>query len=332
MTNKIDTVLKAITNQIVGTLPSDTIKNPKLETHPVSFAQPDLSLDEEFKDLHLNLPVIEVLAYASIYSAILDKYVESLELGRNGSAFVQGEVPEKIGDPELFTLPWSETPLLVGRGFLATASVVIDCRMAKIAVGKWITRSIFRVKGINLGAKHPYYARKDFLDRHLPGEWEISKDVEHNPFKDTLVFRRMVEFPGAIPINLKCNMWESEDLVENKIDWNKPPKNGDVAWHVNIRIIDPDEEEFTKTLQSIPTTRKLSERENPKEIINLDHFYDTWHLDDLHVTWAHLEKKRMRLRNNTKILEDISLQTLEMASEALHHAVAAYQATASQDF
>ncbi|GJV05651.1 MAK10-like protein [Tanacetum coccineum] len=32
------------------------------------------------------------------------------------------------------------TPLLVGRGFLATANVVIDCRMAKIAVGEGITR------------------------------------------------------------------------------------------------------------------------------------------------------------------------------------------------
>ncbi|GKE31014.1 hypothetical protein Tco_1450336 [Tanacetum coccineum] len=36
MTNKIDTVLKAITDRIAGTLPSDTVKNPKLGTHPVS--------------------------------------------------------------------------------------------------------------------------------------------------------------------------------------------------------------------------------------------------------------------------------------------------------
>ncbi|GKC42809.1 hypothetical protein Tco_1060531 [Tanacetum coccineum] len=35
MTNKIDIVLKAITDQITGTLPSDTVKNPKLRTHPV---------------------------------------------------------------------------------------------------------------------------------------------------------------------------------------------------------------------------------------------------------------------------------------------------------
>ncbi|GJR76808.1 hypothetical protein Tco_0089173 [Tanacetum coccineum] len=39
MTNKIDTVLKAITDQIAGTLPSDTVKNPKLGTHPVSSAR-----------------------------------------------------------------------------------------------------------------------------------------------------------------------------------------------------------------------------------------------------------------------------------------------------
>ncbi|GKE30150.1 hypothetical protein Tco_1445534 [Tanacetum coccineum] len=32
MTHKIDTVLKAITDRIAGTLPSDTVKNPKLST------------------------------------------------------------------------------------------------------------------------------------------------------------------------------------------------------------------------------------------------------------------------------------------------------------
>ncbi|GKC00105.1 hypothetical protein Tco_0986241 [Tanacetum coccineum] len=169
-----------------------------------------------------------------------------------------------------------KTPLLVRRGFLATANAVIDFRMAKIAVGERITRSVFGVKGVEFGEEEapywttlgkresykprprsegvgvqtPYYARKDFLDCHLPGEWEIARDAELNPFKDTLVFRRM----------------------------DKPPKNGDGAWHAKIRLIDPDGEEFTKTLQSIPTTRKLSERESPMEIIDLDHFYDTLYL------------------------------------------------------
>ncbi|GKB97300.1 hypothetical protein Tco_0983437 [Tanacetum coccineum] len=39
MTNKIDIVLKAITDRITGTLPSDTVKNPKLSTYPVLSAR-----------------------------------------------------------------------------------------------------------------------------------------------------------------------------------------------------------------------------------------------------------------------------------------------------
>nr|GEX22331.1 hypothetical protein [Tanacetum cinerariifolium] len=86
-----------------------------------------------------------------------------------------------------------EAPLLVGRGFLANTNAVIDCRMAKIEVREGITRSVFRVKGVDLGEEEapywitfgkresykprlrsdkagtqtPYYARKDFLDCHL---------------------------------------------------------------------------------------------------------------------------------------------------------------------
>ncbi|GJS85557.1 hypothetical protein Tco_0752098 [Tanacetum coccineum] len=286
MTNKIDTVFKSITDRITGTLPSDTIKNPKLNVNSTSLdssarsyptVDPQCSshpynsinaVKNEFKDLHLNLPVLEVLAHAPMYNAILDKYVESLELGKNRPAFIQGEMPKKMEDPGLFTLPCRdvevhirrlilltdfyvinikkdpETPLLVGRGFLATANAVIDCRKAKIVVGEGITRLVFGVKGIELcqeeapywttigrresykpqpsadgvGAKTLYYARKDFLDCYLLREWEIARDVEINPFKDVLIFKRMVEFLGAIPINLERNVWESEDLIKSLIN------------------------------------------------------------------------------------------------------------------
>ncbi|GJR31292.1 hypothetical protein Tco_1107524 [Tanacetum coccineum] len=128
-------------------------------------------LQSTFQDLHLNLPVLKVLAHAPIYNALLDKYVESLELVKNGSAFVQGEVSAKMEDPELFTLP---------------------CRLG-----------------------------------------------------------------NSKPFNTLANLG-SCDLIKNPINWDKPSKDGDGAWHAKIRLIDPDGEEFTKTLQSIPTTRKLS--------------------------------------------------------------------------
>ncbi|GJY64052.1 MAK10-like protein [Tanacetum coccineum] len=50
-----------------------------------------------------------------------------------------------------------ETPLLVGRGFLATANAVIDHRKAKISIGERITRSVFGVKGVDLGKEEAPY-------------------------------------------------------------------------------------------------------------------------------------------------------------------------------
>ncbi|GJR39823.1 hypothetical protein Tco_1215507 [Tanacetum coccineum] len=47
MTNKIDTVLKAITDRIVGTLPSNTIKNSKLSTTPVLSARSYPTIDPQ---------------------------------------------------------------------------------------------------------------------------------------------------------------------------------------------------------------------------------------------------------------------------------------------
>ncbi|GKC54924.1 MAK10-like protein, partial [Tanacetum coccineum] len=355
MTNKIETFLKAIHDRMMGALPSDMVKNPILNVNPISLVssarsyptedpqsssrpfnlinaiktntKPKGALEDEFKDFHLKLPVLEVLAHAPMYNAILDKYVESLELGKNRTVFIQGEMLKKMKDLELFTLhcrlgdskPFDtladlgscvnliplylfktlnvgileETenvlgladgtrsyivgigknveeptcPLLVGRGFLATASAVIDYRKVKIAVGEGVTRSIFGVKEIGLGI--------DFMKDHLPGELEIAMDAKLIPFKDVLVFRKMVEFLGAIPINLKGNMWELEDLIEKKINWKKPPKEGDGAWHIRIGIIDPDGEKFDRTFQSIPTTRKLCEKERPSDIIYLKHFHDT---------------------------------------------------------
>ncbi|GJW74138.1 MAK10-like protein [Tanacetum coccineum] len=298
MTNKIDTVLKAITDRITGALPSDTVNTPKLSTSPILSAFSYPTIDPQCS----SHPSTSINAIKTSHIFVLANGTKSYPVRIVKDVEVHIGKMKLLNDFYMIDMKKDpETPLLVGRGFLATANVVIDYRMAKIAVGEGITRSVFRVKRVDLGEEEapywttlrkresykprpcsdgvgvqtPYYARKDFLDCHLPREWEIARDVELNPFKDTLVFRRMVEFLGVIPINLKSNIWESDDLIKNPINWDKPPKDGDGAWHAKIRLINPDGEEFTKTLQSIPTTRKLSERQSPREIIDLDHFYDT---------------------------------------------------------
>ncbi|GKE60993.1 MAK10-like protein [Tanacetum coccineum] len=304
MTNKLDIVLKAITDRIARALPNNTLKNsklsttlvlsahsypkidpqclshpsnsinaikahfkeatisqtslrqPKIEIKPQQLEEPELTLEVEFQDLHLNLPVLEVLAHAPILGdskpfdtmadlgscvniiplylfkklniGLLEETDHIFGLADGTKSYPVGifkDVEVHIGKLKLLNDFYvinikkdPETPLLVGRGFLATANAVIDYRMAKIVVGEGITRSVFRVKGVDLGeeeapywttlgkresykpqphsdgigARTPYYARKDFLDCHLPREWEIARDAELNPFKDTLLFRRMV--------------------------------------------------------------------------------------------------------------------------------------------
>ncbi|GJV81587.1 hypothetical protein Tco_1517457 [Tanacetum coccineum] len=60
-----------------------------------------------------------------------------------------------------------------------------------------------------------------------------------------------------------------------------------------------------------------------------EYFAFVRHLDELHVTWAHLEKKQTRLQTNTKTLEDLCSQGLETASQAIHDAVTTHQVMSS---
>ncbi|GJR06920.1 hypothetical protein Tco_0529904 [Tanacetum coccineum] len=61
MTNKINTVLKAITNRIAGTLPSDTVKNPKLRTHPVLSARSYPTMDPQCStQIHSSINIITI--------------------------------------------------------------------------------------------------------------------------------------------------------------------------------------------------------------------------------------------------------------------------------
>ncbi|GJY16422.1 retrovirus-related pol polyprotein from transposon TNT 1-94 [Tanacetum coccineum] len=54
------------------------------------------------------------------------------------------------------------------------------------------------------------------------------------------------------------------------------------------------------------------------------------HLEEIHMTWAHLEKKQTRLQTNTKTLQDLKSQILETASPFIHDAVTLHLVTASQ--
>nr|GEV06293.1 MAK10-like protein [Tanacetum cinerariifolium] len=83
MTNKIDTVLKAITNRISGALLSDTIKSPKLSTYPVLSAHSYPTEDPQCSThVHGNFTYIIDFMIVKDISSIIDPRLSQVVIGR----------------------------------------------------------------------------------------------------------------------------------------------------------------------------------------------------------------------------------------------------------
>nr|GEU37512.1 MAK10-like protein [Tanacetum cinerariifolium] len=123
VTNKLDTFLKAFNDQITGVTPECAIqtcfksntcdKKDQLQVDTLTTSEnetPTLkelkeTLEYKFADLHLNRPVLEVLAHVLMDETLLDKYIVRLELGENRSEYIQSIELEEIKDLGLFILP-----------------------------------------------------------------------------------------------------------------------------------------------------------------------------------------------------------------------------------
>nr|GEU75348.1 replication protein A 70 kDa DNA-binding subunit C-like [Tanacetum cinerariifolium] len=92
MTNKIDTVLKAITYRIAGTLPSNMVKNLKLGTHPVSSAHSYLTMD----------PHCSMQIHSSINAITIQPKQQSDSLDDRTKANEEGE--REIAQKSILTL------------------------------------------------------------------------------------------------------------------------------------------------------------------------------------------------------------------------------------
>ncbi|GJW94648.1 MAK10-like protein [Tanacetum coccineum] len=225
MTNKINTVLKAITVRIAGALPSDTVKNPKLNTSPVLSAcsyptidpqcpshpftsinaikahskeaiisqtsllrprmeietqqpeEPEQNLEDEFYRSCVN--IIPLYLFKKLNIGLLKETDHIFGLADGTKSYpvrivkdveVHIEKLKLLNDFYVIDMKKDpKTPLLVGRGFLATANAVIDCRMAKITAGEGITRSVFEVKRADLGEEEaPYWTTLGKKESYKP--------------------------------------------------------------------------------------------------------------------------------------------------------------------
>ncbi|GKA78390.1 zinc finger, CCHC-type containing protein [Tanacetum coccineum] len=182
ITNKLDTLLKVFNDRMTRALLSDTVKNPKLNPNSTSSAR-----SYPTRDPHSSFNYVNAIQTCLKSTTNIQK--DQLQV--NTLTVNEIETPKPKEPKESLKYEFADLHLN-----LPVLEVLAQ-----------------------IGARPPYFAKRDFWDNHLPGEWEIARDAEVNPFKDILVVRKMVEFLGAIPINLKRNMWESEEVI---FDEEKP--------------------------------------------------------------------------------------------------------------
>ncbi|GKB77550.1 retrotransposon ORF1 [Tanacetum coccineum] len=180
---------------------------------------------------------------------------KSLELGKNGSAFIQGEMLKRMKDPRLFTLPYR---LGNSKAFDTLADLGSCVNLIPLYLFKKLKIGLLEetdhVFGLADGTKSYLVGIVKNVEVHI-GRLKLLEDfyvidMKKDPATPLLIgrgflatasavinlFRKMLEFLRAILINPKGNMWDSGVLVDKRVDWNKPPNREDGAWHIRIEL------------------------------------------------------------------------------------------------
>ncbi|GKB69075.1 hypothetical protein Tco_0930487 [Tanacetum coccineum] len=112
-----------------------------------------------------------------------------------------------------------------------------------------------------------------------------------------------------------CHRWIQD--VKGTFDTSKSPEKLQVKISANL-LRDHAKEwwNYTLAVKGPDVARNLSWNDF-KELFLDDVFLALeWLLEEIHVTWAHLEKKQTRLRTYTKSLKELCIQSVETASQA----------------
>ncbi|GJY24372.1 hypothetical protein Tco_0398030 [Tanacetum coccineum] len=104
MTNKIDTVLKAITDRIARALPSDTVKNPKLSTSPVLSARSYPNIDPQCSN-HIHGSINAVTIHPEQQSNLYDDRAKENEEEEKDSLKNIHDNPSTPPDPSVHSSP-----------------------------------------------------------------------------------------------------------------------------------------------------------------------------------------------------------------------------------
>ncbi|GJW78071.1 protein kinase-like domain, concanavalin A-like lectin/glucanase domain protein [Tanacetum coccineum] len=171
------------------------------------------------------------------------------------------------------------------------------------------------------------------IDHHL-GEVVFGKPFTRNTGlvydqkKGTVTFEKDDD---KITFVMPHKMIDFKDINTDSIPSSVLESNDDrgKTYYSDSLTLGPEYREDESISNEIRHLMKL-EREAKRYKGEVTYFTFGRHLEELHVTWAHLEKKQTRLRTYTNISQD-NVQKLETASQIQCDAVTTKTKTASQD-
>ncbi|GJU85457.1 hypothetical protein Tco_1293003 [Tanacetum coccineum] len=252
-------------------------------------------LDIRYKELEESKHILEVLENYVIYKKKLDEilivdtgasvsvfpyslykdlglgdprpYQAKLIMADNTQAKAMGEVKNvriQVGYQDyvvdLLVLDISvdpELPLLLGRPFLRTCGAIIDMGRGTLCIDDGVIR-------------HTYFPKprsKSYVETfEMEGEDDWLKkfkamEAYFNPFKNIIVFKKLVDFLGSLPVQLKNIDWGNEGYgTYKKID-------GDGNWHARFEIVTPSGRKFNRAFKTKTTTRKLSGKFTTEDVL-----------------------------------------------------------------
>nr|GEW73972.1 hypothetical protein [Tanacetum cinerariifolium] len=186
-----------------------------------------------------------------------------------------------------------ELPLLLGRPFLRTYGAVIGMGRGTLCIDNGVIHHTYFPKPHTKSYVEAFEmeGEDDWLGCFEVGRGEdgnvkygpvgplfidIEDDIERllameayfNPLKNVIVFKKLVDFLGLLPVQLKNLEWGNKGYGSyKKVD-------GDGDWHARFEIVTPSGRKFNQSFKTKTTTRKLSGKFKTEDLLRFSHFLD----------------------------------------------------------
>ncbi|GKB38443.1 putative ribonuclease H-like domain-containing protein [Tanacetum coccineum] len=231
-------------------------------------------------------------------------YYFDLTMANNTQAKAMGEVRNvriQIGyqayhsDFLVLDIPVDKELLLfLGRPFLRTCGALIDMGRGKMTIDDGVIKHTYYPKPRAYKAylesfeidededclgcydvgrdedENPKYGpvAPSFLDIEDEMERELAMEAYFNPFKNIIVFKKLIDCLGSLSVQLNNTDWGSKGYGVYK----KTKEDG--VWHARFEVTTPSGRKFTRGFKTNKTKRKLSRIFTSKDILKFDNFLD----------------------------------------------------------